>query len=104
ANSRIGTAGSVVLERTCADGRVDIASRVVLKGKSAESAVITSCIVKNQRVGSDGGVLCAAGVQQKRRRPQRSIGIPIVERQRSAANGSIEVSGAITKERIPTNA
>src|SRR4029453_16323623 len=59
-------------------------------------------VVKDQRVGSNGRVLCAGGVEQERCRANCSIGISVVKDQRSSAHTGVEAAGGIQKERAPT--
>src|SRR5205823_10839796 len=75
---------------------------IIIERKAADSSVAAGGAVKGHRVGSNGGVLSAAGVEQKRCRANCGIGICVVEGQRSTANTGIEVAGAIGKERTPT--
>ena len=101
-DGRVVVSARVGSERFPTDGRVGAAGGIVHERKVTSGSVGTAAVVKHQRVGSSGGVLCAAGVEQKRRSAHGSIGICVVEDQRSTANTSIETAGAIQKERTPT--
>src|SRR5262249_496772 len=59
-------------------------------------------VVKDERVGPNGGVLCAGGIEQERYRADCSVGTCVVEGQRSSADTGIETAGGIQKERPPT--
>ena len=87
-----GGAGS---ERFPTDGRVGAAGGVVHEGKVTSSSVGGTAFVKDERVGPNGGVLCAGGVEQERCRANCSIGICVVEGQRSTAHTGIETAGGI---------
>src|SRR5947209_3223281 len=102
ADGGVFIAGGIIKERLVTVRRVFVTDGVAEKRRSAESAVVRTRIVIDQRGGSDGRALCAAGVEQKRRRAHCSIGIPVVERERSTPNGSIKTAGRIAKECIPT--
>ena|SRR5437899_1480225 len=58
--------------------------------------------VMDEGVGSNGRVLRAAGVEQKRCRANRGIGITRVEDQRSSANTGVEAAGGDAKHRKRT--
>src|SRR5437773_3444149 len=63
---------------------------------------MAAAVVKDKRVGSNGRILCAACVEQKRCSAHCGIGIRVVEGQRSAANTGVEAAGWYLKERAPT--
>ena len=84
------------------DGRVGAAGGIVRERKVTSGSVGATAVVKDKCAGSNRGVLCAGGVEQKRCHTHRGIGICVVEGQRSAANTSIEAAGGIYKERPPT--
>ncbi len=102
------TGGCVVVpagvgsERFRTDGRVEAAGGIVHERKVTGGSVGVTAVVKDERVGSNAGVVCAAGIEQQRCSAHRRIGIPVVERQRSAANTGVEAAGRIQKERTPT--
>src|SRR5439155_29577 len=78
------------------------AGGIVHERKVTGGSVGGTAVVKDQRISSNGGVLCAGGVEQERCRAHCSIGICIVEDQRSTADSGVETAGGIRKERTPT--
>ena len=94
--------GGVGSERFPTDGRVGAAGGVVHERKVTSGSVGRTAVVKDQRIGPNGGVLCAGGVEQERCRANCSIGIRIVKSQRSTADTGIETAGGIKRERTPT--
>ena len=56
-------------------GRVGAAGGIVHERKVTSGSVGGTAVVKDQRVGSNGGVLCAGGVEQERYRANCGIGI-----------------------------
>src|SRR5213079_955226 len=94
--------GGIGNERFPTSGRVGAAGGIVHERKVTSGRVGGTAVVKDQRVGSKAGILCATGVEQERCRANCSIGIPVVERQRSTANAGVEAAGGIQKEGTPT--
>jgi len=64
--------------------------------------VTATGIVKHKRVGSNGGVGRAGGVEQQRCRANCGIGIRGVENQRSTAHSGVEAALHSAEKRIPT--
>jgi hypothetical protein len=62
-DSCVGASGGVGGERFPTDGRVGAADGIVYERKVTSSSVGGTAVVKDQRVGSNGGVLCAGGVE-----------------------------------------
>jgi hypothetical protein len=85
------------------DGRVEADANVGGERKVTGRCVADPAVVKDKRISSNGCVLGAGGVKQKRCRANCGIGSPVVERQRSTANTGIEAGVGIRKERTPTN-
>src|SRR6267154_2359706 len=98
----VGASGSVGSERFPTSGRVGAAAGIVHERKITGASVVRTSVVKDERIGSHSGVLCAAGVEQKRCHAHCRIGASIVEGQRATANTGIETAGRIQKERSPT--
>src|SRR5439155_22331807 len=94
--------GGIGSERFRTDGRIGTAGGIVQEGKVTSASVGGTAVVKDERVGSNRGVLCAGGVEQQRCCAYCGIGIRVVEVQRSGANTGIEVAGAINKEGLET--
>ncbi len=80
---------------------VAVSGDVIKKGERSIGRVVAAGVVKDHRVSSNGRVLRARGVQQKRCCAHCGIGIRVVESQRSTANAGIEAAGAIKKKRTP---
>src|SRR5438874_13367060 len=87
------------MPKTVVAGSVD----VVKESKGANSVVVRAAVVIDERVGSNGSVECASGVEQQRCSANCGIGIRGVEDQRPSTNTGVEVVRRSGKERIPTN-
>src|SRR5215208_3310001 len=69
----------------------------------AESVVVGAAVVMDKRVGSNGGVVCARGVEKQCSGANCGIVIRGVEGQRSRANSSVAVGGDDREQRKPAN-
>jgi hypothetical protein len=87
--------GGVGSERVTTYGGEGAAGGIVHERKVASGSVGGTAVVKDQCVGPNGGVLCAGGVEQERCRANCSIGICVVDGQRSTADTGIETAGGI---------
>ena len=65
-DGRVGAPGGVGSERFPTDGRVGAAGGIVHERKVTSGSVGATAVVKDKCVGSNSGVLCAGGVEQKR--------------------------------------
>ncbi len=72
------------------------------KRERSSGRVLLGGGVIDERVSSNGCVVRACSVEQKRCSAHCGIGIRVVEGQRSAANTSVEAAGAIQEKRTPT--
>ncbi len=78
------------------------AAYIVIQCIVTDRYVEGAAIVMDEGVSSNGRVLRAAGVEQKRCRANRGIGITRVEDQRSSANTGVEAAGGDAKHRKRT--
>src|SRR5439155_5768340 len=89
------------VEGATAMGFVEVSVEIVKARKCADCIVVPAAVVKGKRVGSDGRVVNAAGVEQQRSRACGHIIGRIVESERSRADAGVEEGVAVGKEREP---